>query len=172
MQQQLPQLFVLGRRLPDGWETMLHQQNQDMLRIALVGLLPARVRGANLGGIAHQKFMAQFAQQASKPAIAPRGLDANSHPRSAEQAIVLFCLCRVLQAPLPALASLLPQKGDLLKPRMKITAYNHHARLLSSRVSWSFSRNQFTQVEGADAVMQSFMQLLSVAWMGCHDSWL
>jgi hypothetical protein len=38
---------------------------------------------------------------------------------------------------------------------MKITAYNHHARLLSSRASWSFSRNQFTQVEGADAVMQS-----------------
>jgi len=40
---------------------------------------------------------------------------------------------------------------------MKITAYNHHARLLSSRASWSFSRNQFTQVEGADAVMQSFI---------------
>jgi hypothetical protein len=38
---------------------------------------------------------------------------------------------------------------------MKITAYNHHARLLSSRATWSFSRNQFTQVEGADAVMQS-----------------
>jgi hypothetical protein len=44
-----------------------------------------------------------------------------------------------------------------LKPWMKITAYNHHARLLSSRASWSFSRNQFTQVEGADAVMQSFI---------------
>jgi hypothetical protein len=63
----------------------------------------------------------------------------------------------VHQAPLPALAGLLQQKGDLLKPRMKITAYNHHARLLSSRASWSFSRNQFTQVEGADAVMQSFI---------------
>jgi hypothetical protein len=44
---------------------------------------------------------------------------------------------------------------------MKITAYNHHARLLSSRASWSFSRNQFTQVEGADAVMQSFIAVLS-----------
>jgi hypothetical protein len=63
----------------------------------------------------------------------------------------------VHQPPLTALAGLLPQKGDLLKPRMKITSYNHHARLLSSRASWSFSRNQFTQVEGADAVMQSFI---------------
>jgi hypothetical protein len=43
---------------------------------------------------------------------------------------------------------------------MKITAYNHHARLLSSRATWSFRRNQFTQVEGADAVMQSFIAAL------------
>jgi len=49
-----------------------------------------------------------------------------------------------------------------LKPWMKITAYNHHARLLSSRASWSFSRNQFTQVEGADAVMQSSIECSSL----------
>ena len=107
MQQQLPQLFVLCRWLPDGRETILNQQTQNVLRIPLIGLLPARVRGANLGCIAHQKLMAQFAQQASKPAIAPRGLDANSHLRIAERAVVLFGLRRVHQAPLAALAGLL-----------------------------------------------------------------
>jgi hypothetical protein len=89
------------------------------------------------------------------------GIDGHSHRSPAERAIVLDRPCRVHQAPLPTLAGLLQQKGDLLKPRMKITAYNHHARLLSSRASWSFSRNQFTQVEGADAVMQSSIAVLS-----------
>jgi hypothetical protein len=39
----------------------------------------------------------------------------------------------VAQTALTILARLLVDKGDLLKPRMKITSYNHHARLLSSR---------------------------------------
>jgi len=36
---------------------------------------------------------------------------------------------------------------------MKVTAYNNHARLLSSRAVGRFHSNQSTQVEGADAVM-------------------
>lgn len=44
--------------------------------------------------------------------------------------------CCVLQTGLPYLAGLRIQHCDLLKPRVKITAYHQHARLLSSE-SWS-----------------------------------
>src|ERR1017187_7647331 len=55
----------------------------------------------------------------------------------------------MLQAALAVLARLLVEEGDLLKARMKITTYNHHARLLSSRAFWSFIRNQSTRSEGS-----------------------
>lgn len=58
------------------------------------------------------------------------------------------------QTALPVLTRFLLHVRNLLETRMKVTVYNHQARLLL-RASWSTSCNQCTQAEGADAVMQS-----------------
>src|SRR5580704_5727569 len=58
------------------------------------------------------------------------------------------------QAALPVLPSFLIYVRNLLETRMKVTTYNHHARLLLPS-PWSFSSNQCIRAEGADAVMKS-----------------
>src|ERR1035438_8139967 len=77
--------------------------------------------------------MTQLIQQLPKPAKVPRCLRADTHPPSRKRPVKLLRLLAVAQTALTILARLLVDKGDLLKPRMKITSYNHHARLLSSR---------------------------------------
>src|ERR1039457_129149 len=133
MQQQLSQLLVLHRRLPDGWKTILHEHIQNVPGVPLVGLLPAWTGRTDRGCVPQQKLMTQLIDQPPKPAKVPRCLQADTHLPSRQRPVKLLRLPGVAQTALTILARLLVDKGDLLKPRMKITSYNHHARLLSSR---------------------------------------
>jgi hypothetical protein len=135
---QLSQLLVLHRRLPDGWKPILHQHFQNVPGVSLVGLLPAWTGRPDRGCVPQQKLMTQLIHQMPKPAKVPRCLSTNTHLPSRQRPVKLLRLPGVAQTPLTILARLLVDKGDLLKPRMKITSYNHHARLLSSRAVGRF----------------------------------
>src|ERR1022692_1471436 len=147
MQQQLSQLLVLHRRLPDGWKTILHQHLQNVPGVPLVGLLPAWTGRPDRGCVPQQKLMTQLIQQLPKPAKVPRCLRADTNLLSRKRPVKLLRLLRVAQTALTILARLLVDKGDLLKPRMKITPYNHHARLLSSRALGRFAATSLPRSE-------------------------
>src|ERR1019366_1936637 len=147
MQQQLSQLLVLHRRLPDGWKPILHQHIQNVPGVPLVGLLPAWTGRTDRGCIPQQKLMTQLIHQPPKPTEVPRSLSTETHSPAGQRAVKLLRLFRVAQAALTILARLLIDKGDLLKPRMKITSYNHHARLLSSRAVGRFAATSLLRSE-------------------------
>ena len=67
--------------------------------------------------------------QSLKPARVPRCLSANTNLPSRKRPVKLLRIPGVAQTALTILARLLVDKGDLLKPQMKITSYNHHARV-------------------------------------------
>src|ERR1035438_4315638 len=77
--------------------------------------------------------MTQLIHQPLKPAKVPRCLHADTNLPSRKRPVKLLRLPGVAQSALTILARLLVDKGNLLKPRMKIASYNHHARLLSSQ---------------------------------------
>src|ERR1039458_5939473 len=135
MQQQLSQLHVLHRRLPDGWKPILHQQFQNVPDVPLVGPLLARSRSMNRAGVPQQKLMTQLIHQPLKPAKVPRCLHADTHIPSRQRTVKLLRLPGVAQTALTILPRFLHYVRNLLKTGMKITSYNHHARLLSSRAS-------------------------------------
>jgi hypothetical protein len=59
----------------------------------------------------------------------------------------------VAQVPFAALAGSLVEISSLLESRMIIPAYNHHARLLSSRAFGRLTASSLLGPGGADAVM-------------------
>src|ERR1017187_2922653 len=135
MQQQLSQFHVLHSRLPDGWKPILHQQFQNVPGVPLVGPLLARSRSMNRAGVPQQKLMTQLIHQPLKPAKVPRCLHADTHIPSRQRTVKLLRLPGVAQTALNILPRFLHYVRNLLKTGMKITSYNHHARLLSSRAS-------------------------------------
>src|ERR1017187_7906405 len=135
MQQQLSQFNVLHSRLPDGWKPILHQQFQNVPGVPLVGPLLARSRSMNRAGVPQQKLMTQLIHQPLKPAKVPRCLPADTHIPSRQRTVKLLRLPGVAQTALTILPRFLHYVRNLLKTGMKITSYNHHARLLSSRAS-------------------------------------
>ena len=139
MEQQLPQMVVLHRRLPDNRKPILHQHVQNVPGVPPVGLLPAWAGGPDGGRVPQQKLVPQLLHQVPKPAKVPRGLGANPHRPAGQLPVELLRLLRMVQAALTVLARLPVDKGDLLKTRMEITSYNHHARLLSSRARGRFA---------------------------------
>src|ERR1039458_8957194 len=72
--QQLPQLLVVHRRLPDCRKSILHQQRQNVPGIPLVGLLLAWTAGADRACIPYQKLVPQVLHQVPEPTEVPRGL--------------------------------------------------------------------------------------------------
>ena len=90
MQQQLPQLFVLCRRLPDSGETIRHQQTQNMLRIPLVGLLLAHAAGSDLAGIAQHKLVPLSFGQTAEPAVVACSLHPDPHWQPGQSAVKRF----------------------------------------------------------------------------------
>jgi hypothetical protein len=81
MDQQLPQIAVLFARPPKPREPLLHQQLQNVGRIALVRLLLAHIAGTNLRGIANPHFMAQPLQQLFEPLRVAAGFQTNQRRR-------------------------------------------------------------------------------------------
>ena len=81
--------------------------------------------------------------QPSEPTEVPRRLQTNLHFSTRKRTVKPLRLLRVAEMVLPTLSRLQIYKRYLLETGMKITAYNHHARLLLPS-SWSFSSNQST----------------------------
>src|ERR1700693_6389001 len=131
MKKQLAKILVLHRRLPNGWKPVLHQKTQHEPGIAHIRLLLPRAAGPDRTGISQQKLMSQLVHQLSKPAQSPRCFHTDAHLLTCQGPVKLLCFGGMVQPPLPILARLQLHIRDLLETRMKITTYNHHARLLS-----------------------------------------
>ncbi len=126
MNQQLTQIPLLGRRHPQSREAVLHQQLQNVARIAPVGLLPAHIAGPNLRRIPDPHLMAQPLQQFDEPLAVAAGFHAYQR-RRIQSAIKPLCLALAVdQLVLADLPGLRFENRYLLPPRMKITPYNLH----------------------------------------------
>src|SRR5207302_1756124 len=105
-----------------------------MQSIPRVGLLLPHHRCPNLGCIPNPKLVSQLGQHLLEPLRVTGCLHAYAHwllqPR-----VKLLCLTvPVFESAFSDFAGFCIHHRNLLKARMKITAYNQHARLLSSRV--------------------------------------
>jgi hypothetical protein len=145
--QQLPQLLVLHRWLPDCRKSILHQQTQNVPGVALVGLLLAWTRSPYRTRIPQQKLVSKFLHQAPEPTEVPRRLGPNPHLPTGKRPVESLRFVRMAQTELTTIAGLPVNKSNLLKPWMKITSYNHHARLLSSRARGRFAATSLLRSE-------------------------
>jgi hypothetical protein len=89
----------------------------------------------------------QLRQQPLEPGILPAGLHPYPHLLPRQRAIKLFRLLAVLQSFLLNLSRSVVKDRDLLKPWMKITAYNQHDVGSFSRALVLFCRNQSTRCD-------------------------
>jgi len=111
----------------DPREAFRQQQIENEPGVALIGFLFAHFTGANLGGVADPKFVAQFREQTCEPANRPGGFDPHAH-RTLQIPVERVGFSRlVIQPPLGPLPSSLVQHRDRLLARVKITSYNHSA---------------------------------------------
>jgi hypothetical protein len=142
MPHQLPQIALLRRGHGKQRETFLQQQVEQQFGIAAIGLLLAWGGRPDLAGMAHPQLDAAFCQQPLEPARAARGFQTHAHPLAVPAAVKGFGFAAVLQSAVTAFAGGDVTKCDLLKARMKITAYNQHRvdSFLSS--FWSFHEVQ------------------------------
>jgi len=153
MHQQLPRVSHLQARHPDLRKPSLDQQPHQVLRIPPVRLLLAYYRGPDLGRIAEPQLHAQLRQQPLEPRILPARLHPYPHLLPRQRAVKLLRFRPVLQPFLCYLSRSIVKDRDLLKPRMKITAYNQHD-VGSSHEPWSCCRKPLYS-RRANVVMQS-----------------
>src|SRR5881396_365989 len=97
-----------------------------MLRVPPVRLLLAHHAGADFCRISQPQLYSQLRQQPLEPGIVPASLHpyANGLPR--QRTVKLLRFFAMTQPFFLILPSLIVKDRDLLKPRMKITAYNQH----------------------------------------------
>ena len=126
MHQQLPRVPLLQRRHPDPRKAIFPQQHLHLLRIAPVRFLLAHHRGADFCRIPHPQLHSQLRQQPLEPGIMPAGFHPYAHPLPRQRTVILLRLGAVSQPFFLILPRLLVKDRDLLKTRMKITAYNQH----------------------------------------------
>jgi hypothetical protein len=126
MHQQLPHIPHLQTRHPDPRKPILAQQIQQMLRVPPVRLLLAHHRGPHPRRIPEPQLDAQLLQQPLEPRIVPASLHPHSNFLARYIPIKLLRFSAVLQSFLLHLSRSIVKDRDLLKPRMKITAYNQH----------------------------------------------
>ena len=139
MQQQLAHVALLRVRHPQPRKTLLAQQLQQQLRVPPVRLLLAPRHGPDLARIPQPQLMPALAQQP----LEPQRVAARLHPhqnRPGQLAIELGGLAWQ-QSSFLVLSAFCIQPGDLLKARMKITAYNLHDGSFRSE-SWFFAKTQ------------------------------
>src|SRR5579863_10267434 len=126
MHQQLPHIPFLQTRHPYPRKPILHQQLQQLRRVPPVRLLLAHFRRPDPRRVPDPQLHAQPLQQPLEPGIMPASLHPHSHRLPAQRTIKLLRLLAVQQAPFRNFSRLVVKDRDLLKPRMKITAYNQH----------------------------------------------
>src|SRR4029077_9771566 len=91
------------------------------------------------------QLVPQFRPQAFEPARMPAGLHPHTHRLTGQTAVEQLRLRHLFQSALSALSSFRIHKGDLLKPRVIITAYNPHVGSFSRALVVS-AKNNFTRV--------------------------
>jgi len=121
--QQLPHVPLLQTRHPEAREALIQQQPQHMRRIPQVGLLLAHHAAADLRRISQPQLVPQLLQQALEPRIVSARFHPHPH-RPRQRTVEPLRFFPVPQAFFLILPGLIVQDRDLLKPRMKITAYN------------------------------------------------
>jgi hypothetical protein len=97
-----------------------------MFRIPPVRFLLPHHRGPDLGRIPQPQLYVQLRQQALEPGIVPAGFHPHSHFLPRQRTVKLLRFLAVLQTFFLILSRSIVKDRDLLKPRMKITAYNQH----------------------------------------------
>ena len=126
MHQQLPHVPLLQTRHPDPRKPIFHQQLQSnsasrrsvfCLRTSL-----ARIFAASPS----HNSMPQLRQQPLEPGIVPAGFHPHPHRLARQAAVKLLALPRDALIASPRSLPFVVKDRDLLKPRMKITAYNQH----------------------------------------------
>ncbi len=154
MHQQLPHVALFQTRHPDLGKLPRQQQIKNMRRIPPVGLLLAHHLGSNPGGIAQLQFETQLCQQTLEPGIVPASFHPHSHRLTAQRPVERLRFFPMGQPFFFYLSRSVVKDRDLLKSRMKITAYNQHdvgsfsrALVCSSQPIYSLRR--------ANVVMQS-----------------
>src|SRR5512133_29517 len=91
----------------------------------------------------------------------PTGFHAHTHLEALlfQFAIELLRFFPVRQPQFSQFTALSVDKRNLLEPRMIVTAYNQHVRLLSSEPFGWFAPPKSTRLMGADIVMESLLSL-------------
>src|SRR5438309_6023571 len=97
-----------------------------MFRIPPVRLLLPHHAGPDFGRIPQPQLESQLGQQALEPGIVPAGLHPYAHLLPGQRTIKLLGLGAVAQPSFFISSRLIVKDRDLLKSRMKITAYNQH----------------------------------------------
>src|SRR4029077_6747395 len=97
-----------------------------MFRIPPVRLLLPHHAGPDFGRIPQPQLEPQLGQQALEPGIVPAGLHPHPHLLPGQRTIKLLGLGAVAQPSFFISSRLIVKDRDLLKSRMKITAYNQH----------------------------------------------
>src|SRR4029077_765648 len=97
----------------------------------------------------------QLGQQALEPGIVPAGLHPHPHFLPGQRTIKLFGLGPVAQPSFFISSRLIVKDRDLLKSRMKITAYNQHDVGSFSESLGFFRSYHRTRRDRANVVMQS-----------------
>src|SRR6266550_791573 len=138
MHQQLPRVPLLQRRHPDPRKAIFPQQHLEMLRVPPVGFLLAHYRGTDFGRIPQPQLQAQIRQQPLEPGIVPASFHPHSHLLPRQGTVKLLRFLAVTQPFFLILPCLIVKDRDLLKSRMKITAYNQHDVGSFSVSLWSF----------------------------------
>ena len=126
MHQQLSRVPLLQARHPDFRKPIFHQQPQNLLRVPPVGLLFAHHRGPDLSGIAQPQLVPALCQQTLEPGVVPASLHPHSHRTARPGTVERLRLLPMSQPFFLVLSRLLVKDRDLLKARVKITAYNQH----------------------------------------------
>ena len=126
MQEQLPKVSLERCGHPDAREAVRAQQLQQMTGVSRVRLLLAHHRRANRCGIAHPEFVPAAIQQTLEPSRRAGGLHSYAGPARQRGVEICGFLPVVGQPPLHDFCGFRVEHGNLLIPRMKITAYHPH----------------------------------------------
>src|SRR4029077_1468175 len=126
-----------------------------MFRTPPVRLLLPYYAGPDFGRIPQPQLEPQLAQQALEPGIVPAGLHPHAHLLPGQRTIKLLGLGAVGQPSFFISSRLIVKDRDLLKSRMKITAYNQHDVGSFSESLGLVRSYHRTRRDRANVVMQS-----------------
>src|SRR5438445_11594976 len=126
-----------------------------MFRSPPVRLLLPHHASPDFGRIPQPQLESQLGQQALEPGIVPAGLHPHAHLLPGQQTIKLLGLGAVAQPSFFISSRLIVKDRDLLKSRMKITAYNQHDVGSFSESPGLVRSYHRTRRDRANVVMQS-----------------